>query len=176
MTRKMMALFVGAMAAIAMPVTASAQADSASTTQDSAVATFEGQTLRLAESWGDAQACFVATDAIRCYRTYDELIEREVIAHDVAAPLAACSTPTTLWSGTGHTGSSVAFSTRGVYSNLASLGFDNVTSSYTVGACAARFYDVYPNTSLYPGSTSAGASASSMSSGWDNRISSVYIT
>jgi hypothetical protein len=29
---------------------------------------------------------------------------------------------------------------------------------------------------VYPGNTSAGASAASMLAGWDNRISSVYIS
>lgn len=63
-----------------------------------------------------------------------------------------------------------------VYIGLSGYGFDNVTSSYQVGGCAATFYDTAGGTGTYPGSTGAGASASSMVSGWDNRISSIRIS
>jgi hypothetical protein len=54
---------------------------------------------------------------------------------------------------------------------------DNVTSSYVVGACAATFYDgAGGGAPVYPGGTGAFASSSVMTSGWDNRVSSVYIS
>ncbi|MFT3853680.1 MAG: hypothetical protein QM733_13200 [Ilumatobacteraceae bacterium] len=66
-------------------------------------------------------------------------------------------------------------SVRGAAVDLASYSFGNVTSSYQIGACSATFYDVYPTTTVYPGSTGAGPYASSMASGWDNRVSSLHI-
>jgi hypothetical protein len=65
---------------------------------------------------------------------------------------------------------------RGAYINLSTYGFDNDTSSYKVGACASYFYDgAGGGTPLYPGTTTANSSATSMLTGWDNRVSSVYI-
>lgn len=70
----------------------------------------------------------------------------------------------------------LSLSTRYTAINLAPYGFDNVTSSYKVGACRSGFYDGSSGGgSIYPGSTGAGAQAASMASGWDNRVSSVVI-
>jgi hypothetical protein len=82
-----------------------------------------------------------------------------------------------LYRSTSYGGAVLQLTTRYTYINLSGYGFDNDTSSYRVGACAAYFYDgTNGGGSVYPGSTGAGVSASSMVSGWDNRISSVYIT
>ncbi len=61
--------------------------------------------------------------------------------------------------------------------NLSSYGFNNRTSSYKVGACNSVFAD-YSNGggALYPTNlTQAYDQASSMNSGWNNDVSSVYI-
>ena len=61
--------------------------------------------------------------------------------------------------------------------NLSTYGFDNDTSSYRVGACASTFWaGASGSGSVYPGPTGANASASSMLSGWNNVVSSVYIS
>lgn len=140
---------------------------------DSVVATFEGKPLRLADGWGEATACFVDEAGTRCYRS-----EAEMDGAESAAPSAIeaeCGSSVRIYSGTGHTGSSLAFTTRLVLINLAGYGFNNVTSSYKIGTCAARFYDTTTGTTLYPGNTGAGASSGTMASGWDNRVGSLWI-
>lgn len=109
----------------------------------------------------------------RCYRSIDELRSREPV--DGIAPLATCSTSLVLYRSTGYSGQALYLSTRGTYISLAAYGFDNDTSSYKIGACAARFYDGGIGSTQYPGNTSAGASASSMGT-WNDRVSTVYIT
>lgn len=92
-------------------------------------------------------------------------------------PLASCSSSLRLYRSTGYAGGVLNLSTRNTSINLSAYGFDNDTSSYKVGACAATFYDgAGGGPPVYPGSTGAGASASTMASGWDNRIGSVYIS
>lgn len=94
-----------------------------------------------------------------------------------SSALAACSTTLRLYDGTGYATPVLSLSSRGVWTNLSSYGFDNRTSSYRVGACAAFFAEnASGGGSWYPGSTAAGAQSSSMVSGWDNRVSSIYLT
>jgi len=146
------------------------------------IASFEGRQIVLSEGWGDAHACVVAPDGVRCYRSEREMdaaegaeLEQAAAAAGGVAALTACSSSVRLYDGTSYTGSVLQLTTRGVYHNLASLGFDNLTSSYKIGACSARFYDTTSGGTLYPGSTSANVSATSMATGWNNRVGSVYI-
>ena len=88
--------------------------------------------------------------------------------------LAVCSTSLRLYDGTSFGGQVVSFTTTGSLVTLSSYGFDNKTSSYKVGACAATLYNGI-QTSPYPGNTGAGAQATSMLAGWDNTISSVLM-
>lgn len=86
-----------------------------------------------------------------------------------------CSTSLRLYDGTGQTGAVISLSTRGTSVSLSAYGFDNRTSSYRVGACSSTFYSGV-STGVYGGNTAANASASSMLSGWDNVVSSVFIS
>lgn len=153
----------------------------ADTPEAGTIASFEGRQIDLSEGWGDARACAVTGDGVRCYRTEREMdaaegarAEPEAAAFGMTA-LTACSSAVRLYDGTSYAGSVLQLTTRGVYHNLASLGFDNLTSSYKIGACSSRFYDTTSGSTQYPGSTSANASATSMVSGWNNRVGSVYI-
>jgi hypothetical protein len=138
---------------------------------------FEGDLIDLAEGWGDAGACIADSAGTRCYRTRSELTAREdaYASASAATLLANCSSYLTLYSATGFGGSSLSLNLRGVGIGLAAYGFSNITSSYTIGACAAEFYDGAIGSAAYPGNTNAFASASSMATGWDNRVSTVYI-
>jgi len=164
--------------AVAVPTGAVLATD---THEPGVIASFEGQQIDLSKDWGDAQACVIAPDGARCYRTEREMDAAEGDPAAQAAPsggvvaLAACSSSVRLYDGTSYSGNVLQLTTRGVYHNLASLGFDNLTSSYKIGACSARFYDTTSGSTLYPGSTIANASATSMLSGWNNRVGSVYI-
>lgn len=144
----------------------------------SVIASFEGGSIRLADGWGEAQACTYDGVDARCYRSEAEMDVAEQPEPGLAMARAECSLPTLkLYRGAGYGANVLQLTGRGVYHDLWVLGFDNDTESYKIGPCNARFYDVWPNTTLYSTSlTSAGTWAPSMSSGWDNRVSSVYIT
>lgn len=59
------------------------------------------------------------------------------------------------------------------FEDSSAYSFANRTSSYQIGNCSSVFRD--SSAVAYSGNTSAGASASSMLSGWNNRVSIVYI-
>ncbi len=173
---------------VAVPSVASASVDRAPQPAVRGVlAEFEGTTINLAVSWGDAHACAVSQAATMCYRSEAEMnaasVEQLSLSSS-AAPTeagvgdvsiaAACSSSLRLYDGTSYGGNTVNFTTRGALISLSSYGFDNLTSSYKVGACAATLYSGIQS-GTYPGNTGAGAQATSMLSGWNNVISSVYI-
>jgi hypothetical protein len=94
----------------------------------------------------------------------------------IATPLLTCSTPLRLYDGTYLTGSNVPISARGIWLNLSNYGFNNMTSSYKVGACAVVLASGTDGSgSLYPYCLSANCEEDVMASGWNNVISSVYV-
>lgn len=156
---------------------------SASATEGSGeIASFEGRRINLDRDWEGATACTTDGSRTQCFRTeaqMDEYLERNG-TQDVAAPatvMATCSTTLRLYSGTSFSGQVLSLSTRQLWINLSGYGFDNITSSFKVGACAAYLADLSNGgTPWYPGSTGANSQASTMVTGWSDRISSVYIT
>ncbi|HEX5246995.1 MAG TPA: hypothetical protein VFW41_07675 [Gaiellaceae bacterium] len=146
-------------------------------------AVFEGHTIDLSKGWGDAHACLVANGAgvVECFRDQAGLLARESqlqeqASADPAIAASTCSTPLRLYADTGYGGRELDFYDRGYWQNLSDWSFDNQTSSYKVGACGVYLADgANGGGSWYPGNTNAGASASSMVSGWNDRISSLYI-
>ncbi len=142
------------------------------------LATFEGTTINLHDGWGVAQACTSDGNVTTCYRS-EAAMDRatSVAARSISiTPLASCASSLRLYRSTSYGGAVLQLTTRGSHINLSGYGFDNDTSSYKIGACSAGFYDGSSGGApTYPGSTGANASATSMVSGWDNRVSSVYI-
>jgi hypothetical protein len=154
----------------------------ASDTGHGVIASFEGGWINLAEGWGEATACTSDGITTACYRTEAEMnaASNPVVgatARSLAiVPLLTCASSLKLYRSTSFTGAVLQLTSRGVYTNLSTYGFDNDTSSYQVGACTSYFYDgASGGTPLYPGTTTANSSATSMLTGWDNRVSSVYI-
>lgn len=150
---------------------------SAAVGEPGVIASFEGQWIDLSEGWGEAHACASDGTSTRCYRTEEEMDSAESRQSSIT-PMgvsAVCTSALKLYRSTGFAGDTLSLTTRGVTLSLAPYGFDNDTSSYKVGACSAHLYDTTSGTTSYPGSTAAGATASSMASGWDNRVGSVYI-
>lgn len=97
-------------------------------------------------------------------------------APEPVRPDVSCSTPLTLYNGTNLTGSSESIYVRGVWVNLSSVGFDNMTSSYEVGACAVILASAANGGgSHYPECLNAGCVENTMLTGWNNVISSVYL-
>lgn len=92
------------------------------------------------------------------------------------APLLTCSTPLTLRNGANQTGTSATVSTRGVWINLSTVSFNNMTSSFTVGACSVSLASATNGGGAhYTRCLSAGCVENTMDLGWDNVISSVYL-
>ncbi|HWL44742.1 MAG TPA: hypothetical protein VNQ73_17505 [Ilumatobacter sp.] len=141
-----------------------------------ATAWFEGRQIDLADGWGDAQACHVDENGTRCYRTEAEMDLAEQLDESGPMLLADCASSVRLYDGTSYGTPVVSLTLRGTYINLSAHSFDNKTSSYKIGACSSSFFDgTTGGAPQYPGATTAGASATSMASGWNNRVSSIYI-
>lgn len=147
------------------------------------LASYEGRTIDLSQDWEGAKAC--ASDGVTaaCFDSEAEM-DRWVLAtysdrvagDGARALLANCATGLKLHDPTGFGNPLISLVARGVWTNLSAYGFDNKTSSYVVGACSAVFAEnASGGGAWYPGSTSAGASASTMVAGWSNRVSSIYI-
>ncbi len=164
---------------IGVPATTAA---ASSTPKQSAMASFEGHTIRLADGWGAAQACTTDGLTTRCYSSEAAMDAAEAsttrsVLGVILQPLVECSLPTLKIYRLGSYGGAVLqFTTRGQLFNLASYGFDNDTSSYKIGPCAAAFYDTTSGGGPYPGNTAANVSSPSMSSGWDDRVGSLFIS
>jgi hypothetical protein len=94
-----------------------------------------------------------------------------------ATASASCSSPLRLYDYTYYGGRQLAFWSRGYWQNLADYGFDNQTSSYFVGGCTSYLADyAYGGGAWHPGAGNPGAGVPWMSYGWDNRVSSIYVT
>lgn len=174
MTRRIMCAVIAVGMTIGL---LSPDAAAAAGRSDSVVASFEGGWIRLADGWGEANACTIDDSGARCYRSEAEMDKAESgNAGRPASVLADCATPgVRLYRSSSYAGQVLQILTRFTYVSLVPAGFDNDTSSYKIGACTSDFYDTSTGGTSYPGSTAAGVSSPSMSSGWDNRISSVYI-
>lgn len=149
-------------------------------------AQFEGRTIDLADGWGDAKACTVTvTGATYCYRTEAGMDRAEALRGRLSRPegfvsaRANCSSPVRLYSSANFGGSALSLYPRQQFLNLANYGFDNITSSFTVGACGSALYPTYPGGGTqFPGSGAWSSSANMQPNpfqSWDNIISSVYI-
>ncbi len=178
-TARLLAATVAAVAAVVgvVPVAHATAADvSNGRSPDAVIASFDGGWIDLTKGWGEATACSSDGVSTACFRTEADMDHALNARSSGPVPLASCSSSLRLYRSTGFAGGVLSLTTRNTYINLSAYGFDNDTSSFRVGACAAYFYDgANGGAPLYPGATGAGASASSMASGWDNRISSVYI-
>ncbi|MFL5962176.1 MAG: hypothetical protein ACJ757_04710 [Gaiellaceae bacterium] len=81
-----------------------------------------------------------------------------------------------LFADANYGGRELDFYDRGYWQNLSTWGFDNQLSSYMVGACGVYLADFSNGGgSWYPGNTSAGHHEPGMLSGWNDRVSSIYI-
>lgn len=159
------------------------EADESMDHRTGVIAEFEGELIDLSEGWGDARACAAWTSDkdVECFRTEAELLERaeELELGQVSGSgsvLAACSSSLRLYDGLSYT-VPVLYLYEQTWTNLSSFGFSNRTSSYKVGGCSAYFADgANGGGDWYPTHlTQSWDLASSMISGWNNRVSSVYI-
>jgi hypothetical protein len=144
---------------------------------DAVIASFEGGWIDLTAGWGEAAACTSDGRIAQCFRSEAEMDKSTGTASRAAIALTACSSSVRLYRSVSYGGAVLQLTTRGPVTSLSGYGFDNDTSSYKVGACAATFYDgASSGSAIYPGGTGANASATSMASGWNDRVGSVYIS
>ena len=148
---------------------------------DGIVVEFDGAELDLSEDWGDAMACAFDGVTARCFHSESEMDRALAITTTVTRPMrtiattsSSCSSALRLYTGTYQQGTVLLVAARQTPVDLSLVGFNNVTSSYRVGACTSTLYAGFL-TSIYPGNTAAYVQANVMLSGWNNTISSVYL-
>lgn len=159
-------------------------------------ALFEGRLIDISRDWEGAGACLVWPEAIgvpECFRTeaemdkriaelerlhpQNETVNRQASGSSTRA-VSNCSNYVRLYDGTYYAGATLYLRGRQFWYDLADSGFNQKTSSFKIGACSAYFADYSGGGGdWYPTSrTEAYDVATSMISGWDNDVSSVYIT
>ena len=153
------------------------------------IADYEGTTIDMRDGWDGARACNTDGVTTTCWDSETEMLLALAAQGFTATPPTEpatgastyrrqfqCSSYLRLYTGTNYGGSVLAIATRYSFLNLSSYGFNNVTSSYRVGACPSVLYDLNSGGApVYGGNTGAGVWSPTMLSGWDNRISSIYI-
>jgi hypothetical protein len=179
MKRALLGALLATALVAALPSAVSADAEPVS--NPASQAWFEDHWIDLSVDWEEAKACNVGLVGNVCFRTEAQLDEylrstvRQTVS-GISALLVTCSSTLRLYEGVSYGGLVLVLNGRGVGYNMSTYGFDNVTSSYKVGACAAEFYaGANLSGSSYPGNTAAGAQAASMLVGWNNVVSSVII-
>jgi hypothetical protein len=145
------------------------------------LATYNGRIIDLSDGWGTATACRVeAKGNTTCFDTEQEMdtfISSNQIdtTASISTLRATCASDVRLYDAISYGVLVLSLGTRGSLISLAAYGFDNATTSYKIGACSSTFWDGVGAGSVYPGNTSAWAQSPNMVTGWNNRISSVYI-
>ena len=178
------------------PVSVSASEEEPTPAAEPTPALFEGGLIDMSSDWEGAGACMVwpeAVDVPECFRTEAEMDKRiaelerqlpQVAANTRESEGSAtrgvtnCSSSVRLHDGTSYTGAALYLRGRQVWYNLVDSGFNQKTSSFKIGACSAYFADLAGGTGdWYPTSqTQAYDVATSMATGWNNDVSSVWIT
>src|SRR6059058_3731883 len=98
------------------------------------IARFEGRWIDLQRGWDGARACVVyIVKPTQCYRDSSEAKRAE---SRLSPSTLNCGSSLDLYDGTYMSGASVSILARGTWINLSTVGFDNRTSSYVVGACS----------------------------------------
>jgi hypothetical protein len=156
-------------------------------------ASYDGHTISVADgSWDGAQAC--ASDGISTHCFDTEAAMDAWLSSGSATPSAGtktksgtgadamvsplsltCSSSLRLYQNGGFGGRVLYLASRGLWFNLRDYSFDNTVSSFIVGACSSYLADgTNGGGSWYPGG-SANQSVPVLASGWNDRISSVYV-
>lgn len=160
--------------------------------ESSVVAFFEGEQLRLADGWKDAQSCVVWQGVTECFRSDTDAavviaeIDAESVSPTMEAPTSkpngrankACNRSCLhLYEHNDFKGRHLTFCDRGFWQNLGTkYGFNDKLSSYKTGVRGVHLSkDVNGNGGWYPGDTSSCTSMSQMNSGWNDKVSAIYI-
>jgi hypothetical protein len=173
---------------VVLPATAASAAENPPPTTS---ATYAGDTIDLGDgNWDGARACAVVDDETACFDS-EAAMNAWVGAAGTPAPSTGtgrfagkaavgamaltCASSLRLYEHGSFGGRILYLSTRGRWFNLSSYSFNNLTSSFRVGACTSYLADsTNGGGSWYPGS-SAYASVGVMPGSWNDRISSAYL-
>ena len=148
---------------------------------DISIATYGDRTIDLRQGWAGAQACAVQDTGTTCFDSEQEMLEfvDASQAHgwsNGSARLTFCGSSLMLYNGISYGLPVVGLFTRFVTTNLSAVGFDNMTTSYKVGACSSILYGGSGGGGgVYPGPTNAFTQSPNMVGGWNNTISSAYV-
>lgn len=164
-------------AASLVPFHSNAARSESAAPEPGVIADYHGSKIDLSEGWSGAQACAIDDVTAMCFDSENEM---DQYLHESggspagSALLASCSTSTRLYAGTSFTTPVVAVTTRASWRDLSAVGFDNTARSYKIGACSTVFAaNAGGGGSQF--SAGAGTQASTMPSGWDKVISSLYL-
>ena len=163
------------------------------------VAEYNGMLIDLAFSWSDAQACYIWQERgiAKCFDSEAEMDRWAAtldggrgVAQDVEFSLQTarpgvtaeraalkCSGPLRLYDYTYYGGGVLSLRDRRLWQNLSNFGWNQRVSSFKVGPCSAYFAD-YNNGggAWYPTYLSAAYNQwPTMTGGWNNDVSSIYI-
>ncbi len=191
---RIMAAMAVAVVFVAAPASAESGSDGSVSAGAGTTARYGDRLIDLARDWEGAGACVVWPDKLdvpECFDTESEMnrriaeLEAELASVSAggwggtaASSGSSCASYLRLYDGTSYSGAVLYLRERGRWLNLADYGFDQRTSSYRIGACSARFADWRNGGgSRYPTwLTEAYDHASVMLGGWNDDVSSVYIT
>jgi len=159
------------------------------------LALYNGRLIDLSVSWEGAGACLVAPDQLETVECFGDESELELrvaqletspfaaVEPGEGAPLAAsssagCGSYLKLYDYYYYGGSSLWIATTHLWMNLSNYGFNQRTSSFKIGACSAYFADYsWGGGAWYPTyRTQAYDVEPIVVSGWNNDVSSLYIT
>lgn len=177
------------------PAVALAQGNTHSSESSGTPAVYGDRQIDMSRDWEGAGACLVWPEAIEvpeCFETEEQMNRRiaelEKMTGDTPRATAvgggqtasgtSCSGDVSLYDGTSYTGAALHIRSRYQWFNLASFNFDQRTSSFKIGPCSAYLADLAAGGGAwYPTSqTEAYDVAPTMVSGWNNDVSSIYIT
>jgi len=188
------ATLITASAVMATPASATPALDEQTARTE---AVFEGRIIDMSNDWGEARACMVwpeELDRPECFRTEAEMDARiaeleaptrigifstSARSGDRAATRGTnCSGYLRLYDGTSYTGAALYARGRYQWLDLAAFNFNNRTSSFKIGPCSAYFADLSGGGGAwYPtADTQAYDVATAMVRGWNNDVSSFYIS
>ena len=161
--------------------TVSGVTESSAATSGDVIASYNGATIDLSQGWGTATICVVAPSGTNCFANQHDYqawtdAQPKTSASLLAATTSSCSSGFQLYENIDYGGRELIIYDESIWINLSNYSFNDIVSSYKVGACAVSMTDAANGSgNVYPGATSPGSDVSWIGSAWNDRVSSVYV-
>lgn len=171
-----LALFIS----VGLVGTMSGVTESSAATSGSTIATYNGGYIDLSQGWGSATICVVAPGGTNCFANQQDYQAWTDAQSKTMAPSSAttssCSSGFQLYENIDYGGRELIIYDESIWINLSNYSFNDILSSYKVGACAVSMTDAANGSgNVYPGPTSPYSDVSWIGSTWNDRVSSVYV-